>query len=118
MKHYDVVIIGKSFKAMMTAYACLKKKKTVLIISEPNNFFGVMGSFKWKNQELDLGYQFFDGLNKTTKKIITEFVGQDNLHDFGYGAGSLTNNKLKEGIAIAIRIITGIPVQRISIKVL
>ncbi len=97
---YDIIIIGRGFKAMITAYAAVKQNQKVLIISKKGNFFGTMGEFEWNGEKFDLGYQFFDGLNKKTKKILLEFIGKNNLVDLGYGAGSYTNGKVEKNHAL------------------
>ena len=95
-KKYDVVILGKGFKAMIIAYAATKLKKKILVISDSSNFFGTMGELNWNEENFDLGYQFFDGLDTSTKKILHDFVGEENLTDLGYGAGSYTNGNLEK----------------------
>ena len=59
-----------------------------------------MSLIDWEGAKFDRGYQFFDGINKHQKNIINDFVGKDFLHDFGYGAASLTNNKVYSGHAL------------------
>ena len=91
MKEFDNVIIGSGFRALITAYFCLKKKKNVIVISNSKNLSGVLKPIEWDGAKIDKGYQFFDGLDLYSKNILEEFVGKENLHDFGYGAASLTN---------------------------
>ncbi len=93
-KNFDIVIIGSGFRALVTAYLALKKNKTVLIISKTKNMLGIMSPLSWQGGKFDKGYQFFDGLNIQTKNFLNDFVGEDVLHDFGYGAATLTNNKI------------------------
>ena len=88
MKEYDYVVIGSGFRAFITAYFCLKKKKRVVIISNSKNLSGVLKPLKWEGAFIDKGYQFFDGLDSFSKNILEDFVGKNNLDDFGYGAAS------------------------------
>jgi hypothetical protein len=89
-----IIIVGSGFRAMMTAYFCLNFSKDVSIISNNKNIHGVMGPIKWQGGNFDKGYHFFDGFNKNTKKILEDFVGKENLFDFGYGATTYTNRKI------------------------
>ena len=95
-----IVIIGSGFRAMMTAFYCLKESNNVTVISNNNNLHGVMSPIKWLGGNFDKGYHFFDGFNEYNKKILEEFVGSDNLNDFGYGAASYTNKKIYPGHGI------------------
>ena len=98
--HYDVVIIGSGFRALTSAYLNLKKNKKVLIISKSRDLLGIMSPINWLGSKFDKGYQFFDGIDNQIKELLIDFVGKDILYDFGFGAGSLTNNKLKKGTAL------------------
>ena len=100
MKDFDCVIIGSGFRAFITAYFCLKKNKKVLIVSNSKNLSGVLKPIKWDDALIDKGYQFFDGLDLYSKNILENFVGKENLSDFGYGAASLTNGKIYDYHAI------------------
>jgi protoporphyrinogen oxidase len=97
---YDIVIIGSGYRAMITAYLASKKNKKILIISKSKNISGIMDPIEWEGAKFDKGYQFLDGINKHQKNLINNFVGENFLYDFGYGAASLTNNKLYAGHAI------------------
>ena len=61
---------------------------------------GVLKPLKWEGAFIDKGYQFFDGLDSFSKNILEDFVGKNNLDDFGYGAASLTNGKIYKYHAI------------------
>ena len=100
MKDFDCVIIGSGFRAFITAYFCLKKNKKVLIVSNSKNLSGVLKPIKWDGALIDKGYQFFDGLDLYSKNILENFVGKENLTDFGYGAASLTNGKIYDYHAV------------------
>ena len=95
-----IIIIGSGFRAMMTAYYCLKMTKDVKIITNNNNLHGVMSPIQWLGGNFDKGYHFFDGFNEANKMILEEFVGKENLHDFGYGAATFTNKKVYENHGI------------------
>ena len=88
-----IIIIGSGFRAMMTAFYCLKKSNDVTLLSKNENIHGVMSPIKWLGGNFDKGYHFFDGFNIRNKKILEEFVDKENLYDFGYGAATYTNNK-------------------------
>ncbi len=92
--NFDVIIIGSGFRALSTAYLALKKNKKVLIISKTKNLQGIMSSLPWQGGRFDKGYQFFDGIDPYQKDFLLEFVGKNILHDFGFGAASLTNNRI------------------------
>jgi len=89
-----IIIIGSGFRAMMTAFYCLKETNDVTLLSNNKNIHGVMSPIKWLGGNFDKGYHFFDGFNENNKKILEEFVGSNNLNDFGYGAASYTNKKI------------------------
>jgi len=88
-----IVIIGNGFRAMMTAFYCLKRSDNVTLITNNKNIHGAMSPVKWLGGNFDKGYHFFDGFNEYNKKILEELAGAKNLNDFGYGAASYTNNK-------------------------
>lgn len=94
---YDIVIIGSGYRAMVTAFLASKKNQKILIISKTKDLLGIMNPLEWEGGKFDRGYQFFDGINEHQKNIINDFVGKDFLYDFGYGAGSITNNKVYSG---------------------
>jgi protoporphyrinogen oxidase len=94
VKNFEYIIIGSGFRALITAFFCLKKSKKVLVISNSKNLSGVLKPIKWEGASIDKGYQFFDGLDEYSKNLLEDFVGKDNLTDFGYGAASLTNGKI------------------------
>ena len=94
VKNFDYIIIGSGFRALITAFFCIKKNKKVLVISNSKNLSGVLKPIKWEGASIDKGYQFFDGLDEYSKNLLEDFVGKDNLTDFGYGAASLTNGKI------------------------
>ena len=71
MKEFDNVIIGSGFRALITAYFCLKKKKNVIVISNSKNLSGVLKPIEWDGAKIDKGYQFFDGLD-LLKNILEE----------------------------------------------
>jgi protoporphyrinogen oxidase len=100
MREFDNVIVGSGFRALITAYFCLRNKKNVIVISNSKNLSGVLKPIEWDGAKIDKGYQFFDGLDLYSKNILEEFVGKENLHDFGYGAASLTNRKIYNNHAI------------------
>ena len=88
-----IIIVGSGFRAMMTAFYCLKKSNDVTLLSKSENIYGVMNPIKWLGGNFDKGYHFFDGFNIRNKKILEEFVNKENLYDFGYGAATYTNKK-------------------------
>lgn len=100
MREFDFGIVGSGFRALITAYFCLRKKKKVIVISNSKNLSGVLKPIEWDGAKIDKGYQFFDGLDLYSKNILEEFVGKKNLHNFGYGAASLTNGKIYHNHAI------------------
>ncbi len=88
-----IIIIGSGFRAMITAFYCLKYSNDVTLLSNTKNIHGVMSPIKWMGGNFDKGYHFFDGFNNYNKEILEEFVGEENLHNFGYGAATYTNKK-------------------------
>ena len=91
---FDIIIIGGGFRALVTAYLALKKNKKVLIISKSKKLHGIMSPLKWHGGNFDKGYQFFDGIDEKQKFFLFDFIGKNILHDFGFGAATLTNNKI------------------------
>ena len=89
-----IVIIGSGFRALMTAFFCLKYSNDVSLISNNKNIHGVMSPIKWLGGNFDKGYHFFDGFNENNKNLLENFVGQENLYNFGYGATTYTNNRI------------------------
>ena len=51
-------------------------------------------------ETFDLGYQFFDGLDKETERFIRNMFSNEDLFNFKYGASTFTNNILYEDHAI------------------
>lgn len=98
--NFDIIIIGSGYRAMVTAYLALKKNKKILIVSKSKDLFGIMSPLKWQGGNFDKGYHFFDGIDEKQKSFLTDFIGSDILHDFGFGAASLTNNRLYSDHAI------------------
>ena len=58
-----IVIIGSGFRAMMTAFFCLRYTNDVSLISNNKNIHGIMSPIKWLGGNFDKGYHFFDGFN-------------------------------------------------------
>ena len=50
-----IIIIGSGFRAMMTAYYCLKMTKDVKIITNNNNLHGVMSPIQGLGGNFDKG---------------------------------------------------------------
>jgi len=94
-----ILILGSGFNALAAAYYLRTKNYTIKIVSE-NNIKGVMGSVKIENENFDLGYQFFDGLDKETEKFIRNMFSNEDLYDFKYGASGYSNNLLYEDHAM------------------
>lgn len=90
-----VVILGGGFRSLMTAAFCLKHTKNISIIStEEKNFHGVMSPIKVFNGNYDKGYQFFDGFSEENKIFLENLIGKNILHNFNYGASTVTNSKI------------------------
>ncbi len=94
-----ILIIGSGFNALATAHFFKKKKYNIKIIFE-RNVKGVLGSVKVENENFDLGYQFFDGLDQETDKFIRDMFSNEDLFNFKYGASTFSNNLLYEDHAI------------------
>ena len=95
----NFLIIGSGFNALATAHFLKIRNHNVKIIFE-KGIKGVLGSVKLENETFDLGYQFFDGLDKETEKFIREMFSEEDLYDFKYGASTFSNNFLYEDHAI------------------
>ena len=93
------LIIGSGFNALATAHFLKIRNHNVKIIFE-KGIKGVLGSVKLENETFDLGYQFFDGLDKETEKFIRQMFSSEDLYDFKYGASTFSNNFLYEDHAI------------------
>ena len=65
---------------MATAYFLKSRNFNVKILFE-RNIKGVLGSIKIENESFDLGYQFFDGLDKETDKFIRNMFSNNDLYD-------------------------------------
>ena len=85
------LIIGSGFNALATACYLKIKNNDVKIIFE-RNIKGVLGSVVIENENFDLGYQFFDGLDKESDKFIRNMFENEDLHDFKYGASTFSND--------------------------
>ena len=94
-----ILIIGSGFNALATAYLLKKKNYDVKIIFE-KSIKGVLSSVKIEMETFDLGYQFFDGLDKETERFIRNMFSNEDLFNFKYGASTFTNNILYEDHAI------------------
>lgn len=94
-----ILIIGSGFNALATAYFLKRKNYDIKIIFE-RSIKGVLGSIKIENENFDLGYQFFDGLDQETDKFIRHMFLNEDLHNFTYGASTFSNNFLYEDHAI------------------
>lgn len=93
------LIIGAGFNALATAYHLKKLNQDVKIIFE-KNIKGVLGSVEIEEAKFDLGYQFFDGLDKESENFVREMFQNEDLFDFKYGASTYSNNQLYEDHAI------------------
>ncbi len=85
------LIIGSGFNALATAYFLKIKNNDVKILFE-RSIKGVLGSVIIENENFDLGYQFFDGLDKESEKFIRNMFENEDLYDFKYGASTFSNN--------------------------
>jgi len=85
------LIIGSGFNSLSTAHYLTKNNNDIKIIFE-KGVKGVLGSVKIEGENFDLGYQFFDGLDKETEKFIRDMFSYEDLHDFKYGASTFSNN--------------------------
>ena len=94
-----ILIIGSGFNALATAHFLKNKNYDIKILFE-RSLKGVLGSVKIENENFDLGYQFFDGLDKETDKFIREMFSNEDLYDFKYGASTYSNDLLYEDHAI------------------
>lgn len=94
-----VLIIGSGFNALASAYFLKSRNFDVKILFE-RNIKGVLGSIKIENESFDLGYQFFDGLDKETDKFIRNMFSNNDLYDFKYGASTYSNNLFYEDHAM------------------
>tara|TARA_B100000989_G_scaffold297916_1_gene285236 strand:- start:6342 stop:7664 length:1323 start_codon:yes stop_codon:yes gene_type:complete len=95
----NILIIGSGFNALATAHFLKSKNNDVKIIFE-KSLKGVLGSVEVEEEKFDLGYQFFDGLDKETEKFIRNMFLNEDLHNFKYGASTYTNNFLYKDHAI------------------
>ncbi len=95
----NFLIIGSGFNALATAHYLKNKNHDVKLIFE-REIKGVLGSVKIENEKFDLGYQFFDGLDKETDKFIRNMFNNEDLYDFGYGASTFSNNVFYKDHAI------------------
>ena len=93
------LIIGSGFNALAAAYFLKNKNYDVKVIFE-RNIKGVLGSVKIENENFDLGYQFFDGLDQESEKFIRNMFSNEDLYNFKYGASTYSNNFLYEDHAI------------------
>ncbi len=93
------LIIGSGFNSLATAYFLKIKNYDVKIIYE-RGVKGVLGSVKIENENFDLGYQFFDGLDQQTEDFIRKMFSNEDLHNFKYGASTFSNNILYKDHAI------------------
>ena len=62
MVNQKTLIIGSGFNALATAYLLKKKNHDVKVFFE-RNIKGVLGSVQIEDENFDLAYQFFDGLD-------------------------------------------------------
>ena len=95
----NILIIGSGFNALATAHFLKSKNNDVKILFE-RSVKGVLGSVKIEDESFDLGYQFFDGLDKETERFIRNMFANKDLYNFKYGASTYTNNYLYEDHAI------------------
>jgi len=93
------LIIGSGFNALAAAYFLKSKNYDVKVIFE-RNIKGVLGSVKVENENFDLGYQFFDGLDQESEKFIRNMFSNEDLYNFKYGASTFSNNFLYKDHAI------------------
>ena len=85
------LILGSGFNALATAYLLKKKNHNVKVFFE-KNIKGVLGSVQIEEENFDLAYQFFDGLDSETEKFIREMFSNKDLYNFKYGASTFSNN--------------------------
>ena len=94
-----ILVIGSGFNLLATAYLLKKKNYDVTVLFE-NNIKGVLGSVKIEEENFDLGYQFFDGLDVQTSTFIREMFYNKDLQNLEYGASTYSNNYFYEDHAI------------------
>ena len=63
MNLYDYIIVGNGFKALSSAHALSKISNKVKVIYDSKNFYGTMSALPVNDDNIDLGYHFFDGLS-------------------------------------------------------
>jgi len=90
-----IVILGGGFRSLLTAAYYSKYTKNITIISkDEKNFHGIMSPIKVFGSNFDKGYQFFDGFSEENKKFLENLIEEKILHNFGYGASTITNSKI------------------------
>lgn len=94
MNLYDYIIVGNGFKALSSAHALSKISNKVKVIYDSKNFYGTMSALPVNDDNIDLGYHFFDGLNDKSEKFIRDLCSGFELKNFGYGAATYTNKQL------------------------
>ncbi len=86
-----ILVIGSGFQALSATYLLKKKNYNLKVLFE-RSIKGVLGSVEIEDENFDLGYQFFDGLDHETETFIREMFSNEDLYNLKYGASTFSNN--------------------------
>ena len=97
----EIAILGAGFNSIYACYRKLKDGKKVKLFLDGKKFGASMNSIKWKDNTVDLGAHNLDLRTKIAKSFFSEILDDDLLILKKPIFGSLSKNKVTNGIEFA-----------------
>ena len=97
----EIAILGAGFNSIYSCYRKLKDGKKVKLFLDGKKFGASMNSIKWKDNTVDLGAHNLDLRTKIAKSFFSEILDDDLLILKKPIFGSLSKNKVTNGIEFA-----------------
>ena len=94
----DIAILGAGFNSIYACYRMLKDGKKVTLFLDGKKFGASMNSLQWKDNIVDLGAHNLDLRTKVAKDFFSEILRDDLLVSKNAMFGSISANKITDGI--------------------
>ena len=102
----DIAILGAGFNSIYACYRMLKDGKKVTLFLDGKKFGASMNSLRWKDNIVDLGAHNLDLRTKVAKEFFSEILRDDLLVSKNAIFGSISANKITDGIEFPIFLAT------------